>query len=664
MSSTNVLTAGQDTVLALDGDQTVQAIAATLNAGTYSFNPTTGTATYTGGDQLDGGAGYDVLALTGPGSFDLANLAQFTGFEEVHLTNVTSSSASLTLRDGVDLKVTLSDGTTTPGGSTAFPTAGGFSVTLSTGRVTLQGGSGSDQIYVNGSTKLQAGSVIDGGAGYDTLSLSAPYNYNPTTGASPSVDTTYDLTGISLNHVENLNVSGSIMGAGKTIVKVDAASLADVTSISLGYNGTLATTATALDLTSKIVSSGLYPSVSTGTITSLNTTGTSFTVGSFQTALQIVGGTGQDAMILKGTTLTSAQRDQLFASSIETVTDASGTYTKPPLPAGTTLLTTGADVVLLSAGDQTVQATSATLNVGSSVYSPATGSYTYTGGDQLDGGAGYDVLALTGPGSFDLANLAQFTGFEEVRLTNVTSSYASLTLRDSVDLKVILSDGTTTTPSGSTAFPTAGGFSVTLGTGRVTLQGGNGSDQIFVTGSTKLQAGSVIDGGAGYDTLSLSAPYNYNPATGMSSSVDTTYDLTGISLSHVESLSVSGSIMGTGKTIVKVDAATLADVTSISLGYNGTLATTAAALDLTGKIASSGLYPSPGTGVGTITSLNTTGTSFTVDSYQTALQIVGGTGQDTVILKGTTLTSAQREQLFASSIETITDNQRWTVAGR
>ncbi|KQP72783.1 hypothetical protein ASF60_11575 [Methylobacterium sp. Leaf113] len=266
-----------------------------------------------------------MLALTGPGSFDLAGLAQFTGFEEVRLTNVTSSSASLTLRDGVDLKVTLSDGTTTkPGGSTALPSASGFSVTLGTGRVTLQGGNESDQISASASTKLQAGSVIDGGAGYDTLNLSAPYNYNPTTGTSSSVDTVYDLTSISLSHVESLNVLGGITGAGKTIVKVDAVTLADVTSISLGYNGTLATTAAALDLSGKSVSSGLYPSVSTGTITSLNSTGTTFTVGSHQTALQIMGGTGQDAVILKGTTLSSAQREQLFASSIETLTDASG----------------------------------------------------------------------------------------------------------------------------------------------------------------------------------------------------------------------------------------------------------------------------------------------------------------------------------------------------
>ncbi|MGU3361942.1 hypothetical protein ACLBWX_16555 [Methylobacterium sp. M6A4_1b] len=324
MSSMTVLTTGQDTVLPLDGDQIVQATAATLNAGTSVYNGTT--PTYTGGDQLDGGAGYDVLALTGPGSFDLANLAQFAGFEEVRLTNATSSYAYLALRDGVDLKVTLSDGTAPP--TADFPlysSTGGINVTLGTGRVTLQGGNESDQISANAPTKLQAGSVIDGGAGNDTLSLSAPYNYNPTTGATPSVDTVYDLTSISLRHVESLSVSGSTMGTGKTIVKVDAATLADVTSISLGYNGTLATTAAALDLTGKIVSSGLYPGASTGTITSLNTTGTSFTVSDYQTALQVVGGTGQDAIILKGATLTSAQRDQLFATSIESVTDASGT---------------------------------------------------------------------------------------------------------------------------------------------------------------------------------------------------------------------------------------------------------------------------------------------------------------------------------------------------
>ena len=85
-----------------------------------------------------------------------------------------------------------------------------------------------------------------------------------------------------------------------------------------------------------------------------------------------------------------------------------------------TTLTTGPDPFVGTAGADVVNGTASTLN--------AT--------DQLDGAGGHDVLALYGGGTFDLSTLAQFDGFEEVNLTNVTGGYSSLTLRDGVDLTV------------------------------------------------------------------------------------------------------------------------------------------------------------------------------------------------------------------------------------
>ena len=75
------LTAGADTVVGGAADDTVYATAATLNAG----------------DSLTGGAGTDVLALVGSGSFRLDQLATFTGFERIRLDNATNNSANLTL---------------------------------------------------------------------------------------------------------------------------------------------------------------------------------------------------------------------------------------------------------------------------------------------------------------------------------------------------------------------------------------------------------------------------------------------------------------------------------------------------------------------------------------------------------------------------------------
>src|SRR5262245_55662220 len=75
-------------------------------------------------------------------------------------------------------------------------------------------------------------------------------------------------------------------------------------------------------------------------------------------------------------------------------------------------LTVGADTVVGGAADDTVYATSVTLNAG----------------DSLTGGAGTDVLVLVGSNSFRIDQLATFTGFERIRLDNATNSFAQLTL--------------------------------------------------------------------------------------------------------------------------------------------------------------------------------------------------------------------------------------------
>ncbi|WP_189338552.1 beta strand repeat-containing protein [Sphingobium sp. SCG-1] len=656
MPNVTFLTTGNDTVLPLDGDQVVAATSATLTAMTMTYD---GTTTRYFGDQLDGGAGYDVLSLTGSGNFNLSTLLQFTGFEEVRLTNATSSAASLTLRDGVDITVTLSDGTAPSTGS--YPSTGGISVALGTGRVTLQGGNESDTISASAAGKLRAGSIIDGGVGYDTLNLS--YDYSQSNGSSqidpatgniiyvPPVyrDTVYDLTSISLSHMEALNLSGNSGGGygnTSTVAKVDTAALAGITQIYAFGGAKLVTASASLDLSGKSISGAL--------VESSNTTGTTFTVNSASTALQVQGGTGQDSIVVSGLTLTSAQRDQIFTGSVERITDASGTYTKAAVPAGTTVLTTGNDTVLPLGGDQVVAATSATLTAMTMTYDGTTTRYF---GDQLDGGAGYDVLSLTGSGNFNLSTLLQFTGFEEVRLTNATSSAASLTLRDGVDITVTLSDGTA--PS-TGSYPSTGGISVALGTGRVTLQGGNESDTISASAAGKLRAGSIIDGGVGYDTLNLSYDYSQSngssqidPATGNIIYVppvyrDTVYDLTSISLSHMEALNLSGNSgggYGNTSTVAKVDTAALAGITQIYAFGGAKLVTASASLDLSGKSISGAL----------VESSNTTGTTFTVNSASTALQVQGGTGQDSIVVSGLTLTSAQRDQIFTGSVERITD---------
>jgi hypothetical protein len=75
-------------------------------------------------------------------------------------------------------------------------------------------------------------------------------------------------------------------------------------------------------------------------------------------------------------------------------------------------LSVGADTVVGAAADDTVYGTAATLNAG----------------DRLTGGAGADALVLVGSGSFRVDQLATFAGFESIKLSNATSSTATLTL--------------------------------------------------------------------------------------------------------------------------------------------------------------------------------------------------------------------------------------------
>ena len=91
-----------------------------------------------------------------------------------------------------------------------------------------------------------------------------------------------------------------------------------------------------------------------------------------------------------------------------TVTDVVASTAGP----GVVGLTPGNDTFVAPSSGSTVYATAATLNAG----------------DSLTGGAGTDVLALVGSGTFRVDQLASFIGFESIRLNNATNSFASLTL--------------------------------------------------------------------------------------------------------------------------------------------------------------------------------------------------------------------------------------------
>ena len=64
---------------------------------------------------------------------------------------------------------------------------------------------------------------------------------------------------------------------------------------------------------------------------------------------------------------------------------------------------------------------------------------TLTSGDFLGGGTGHDILALYGPGTYHIDQLAAFTDFDEVQLIKDTSTLTDIVFGDDVALDIISS---------------------------------------------------------------------------------------------------------------------------------------------------------------------------------------------------------------------------------
>lgn len=574
------------------------------------------------------------MLLFGNGSFHLGSLNTYSGVETVRLINLTTGTATLTLRAGVqndilasgtgNTNVTLNDLASNFTGSdgqdvvslgtgaatvntgnnsdtvhhyngTATINTGDLNDTiyLGNGLASVNAGSASDYIYIdqNGFNALQ---TVDGGANFDTL----------------YVNGTRDLTHATLTNLEALVLQGS---ANATM---SAAQLAQFTQIGGSVTARLTVEDAAVDLSNK--------SITNVAVYSANATGTLFTVNSVTAAMQIVGGAGNDTLQLTGAALTADQRDVLFAvSSIETLIDSSGTYAAPAPVPGLIRLTTGVDTLPAVPDSLTVNATAATLNASDTLNAGSTGT---------------DVLAIYGTGTFNM-NSYNANGFEEIRLINNTTTQASVTLRNNevvnftatgagsvfVQTGNLASTITTSAASdniyaygASTVSTGAGNDQILLGNGQSTVNAGDDNDQVLYDW-LGYNAAHSLNGGNGYDTLHVSGPR----------------DLTGATLQNFESLQVSSA--------TRLSAAQIAQFQSLTGG--GRLTFGESVVDLLNKSVNVA-----------IVSDNATGTTFKVNSAAAALQIVGGAGNDTIDASTITLSESDRAAIFAiASVETIVD---------
>ncbi|MEQ1670820.1 MAG: hypothetical protein ABL893_08190, partial [Hyphomicrobium sp.] len=486
----------------------------------------------------------------------------------------------------------------TASGTTIQGSDGIDSVTLS-GSGTIQsfsGGNGNDQLYVTSLTAWNPTVVYDGGLGTsDRLQISI-------------YGATIDLTQATLSNVEQIWVYHN-----NATAIFDANTIASVTRLDGQSGARIETAEAAVDLSNKTIANL--------TVHSSNITGTTFTVNSAASAGQLFGGSGNDTINAAALTLTAAERDAIFATtSIETIVDATGTYAAPPPSATVFKLTPGTDTVSGTAADDTINARSATLQAG----------------DSLAGGAGFDRLAIYGGGTFDLRALAAYSSIEQLALATISGYSTGVLLRDGTS-SAILTSGTSSA------------IVYSAGTGSISnFQGSDGQDEVQLSSTGTI--GSFM-GGGGTDILYVWSPAAWNPnlvydgGTGTADRLylgfnSATVDLTQATLSNVEQLYVSGST-------AIFDADTISGIASIDGSSGGKLLTADTAVNLSGK-SISGL---------TVHSTNATGTTFTVSFSSAAFQIAGGTGTDTIIASGLTLSGAQRDAIFnGASIEVVRDN--------
>ena len=589
------LTTGVDDVVADDSGITVTGTAATLTASTPGMPSYPGMPGYPGtpGDQLVGGAGYDTLQLFGTGDFRVNQLGAFTGFERIVLSNPAGSSSTV---DSARVYLGAQDIEL----ATSQANAGTFY--LGAGKVTFRSTTGG-QVNVSGQANWNTGNVIEGGAAWGPSINIAFDNYG--IGAAQ----TYDLRQATLSKV-------NISSYGSTFL-VDSDAMAGVTNWTFYSQGTLAVSDTAVDLGSPSYIYGNFQ------VTSTNTAGTTFTTSNMTMASRVQGGAGQDTLVLNGSTFTTDQRNAIFAtSSVETITDASGTYQVDP---GMIRLTTGVDTITAPDSGITVTGTAATLTAstpGMPSY-PGMPGYPGTPGDQLVGGAGYDTLQLFGTGDFRVNQLGAFTGFERIVLSNPAGSSSTV---DSARVYLGAQDIELATSQAN-----AGTFY--LGAGKVTFRSTTGG-QVNVSGQANWNTGNVIEGGAAWGPSINIAFDNYGIGAAQ------TYDLRQATLSKV-------NISSYGSTFL-VDSDAMAGVTNWTFYSQGTLAVSDTAVDLGSPSYIYGNFQ--------VTSTNTAGTTFTTSNMTMASRVQGGAGQDTLVLNGSTFTTDQRNAIFAtSSVETITD---------
>ena len=506
-------------------------------------------AAFTSADQIDGGTGANVLALTGAYSgldFNAADAdniqtIQFLGgFVEsgITLTGDIAGGAAFLIINGFAAASLDFDGSGETG-TTQFTfnasagddvlTGGanndGFNLTAG-GNDTAHGGAGNDTFSFGAA--FTAADTVDGGANTDTISLNGDYSAGLTLGAT-TLTSIENIVMAAPGHSYNLTTVDANVASGATLT-INAAALGAADTLT--FDGSAETNGhfdiiggAGDDTVTGGAQSDSFDLTHGGGDTAHGSGGNdTFTLdGQAIFNDQIDGGTGTDTIVLTGDLSFGALNSSLI-SNVETV-DIVGS--------GVSSVTITGDI---AGGGQTlhIAVTSSTdltqidlSNATSALYA-FTGSATqddtvifganFSVNDTIDGGGApvFDDLSLNGDYSGGHALVFNDATIANINLISVGDGFSyDLTLKDAniANTGSMIFDGTQLSAGHTLTVDdtaeTAAGIEFRGGAGDDVVHAGGGADQLDGgAGNDILDAGageSQIDGGAGQDTITVDA---------------------------------------------------------------------------------------------------------------------------------------------------------------
>jgi Ca2+-binding RTX toxin-like protein len=630
----DVLTGGQDG----DTFNLVQGGEDTVHGGAGNDTIDMGAA-FDSGDQIDGGAGSDTLSLDG--TYASAITVSGTMVQNVETVALAGSGYDITWQSPIASGLTVDASAIGSGNSVTFDdsalASGNVHLIAGAGDTVFHGGGGDDAVDLQNSTD---GFNVSGGDGDDTVNFGAVYGSNPFQAADGG-------TGSNTATFDGDYSSGVTVGPSFFFIPVG---LRDFQTIELlgghsyGMNfddshgsGATLTGGAALTVDASALGAGdqAYLDFSLSQASGFTVTGGAgdddfIFAANFSASDTIDGGAGSDTLELNGdysagltfgaTTMTNVETLQLDDGSSYNLTTNDATVASGATLTVDASALTGTNALTFDGSAETNGLFAITGGAGNDTVKYGAN---LSASDTFNGGAGNDTLEIGNTSSSALT-------FNANTMTNVE------TLKIDGSVNIILADGNvaagaTLTVDASAAgdhlhvngsAETDGAFDFIAGTNIADFIGGaggdsfdmsnetdglgteqgNGGDDTFLYAANFNSMRSVVEGGAGSDTLELNGAY-------------TSLGLTAPDVTSVETLKFLGGHSYTGVTVT-------GDIAAGSTLNIDASAASNLSIDLSAA-TSAGYAITGGAGDDTITF----GSNFSVSDA-----IDGGAGSDTVNL--------------------------------